>query len=376
LCYLAFHNSGKEEMNMKKILPLLLMLVLFLQACSEAAPATAIPAALVPPVIASETPIPASESAPLEPTLPPTLQPQPVTVPVTHVVLPSAGTSDRATAHDNENSLFFDTKKVKTGDEFYKNRFERPFTSVDMVYLPDLDIVNFSITSDENFFYVNISMVDLDTATQSLTGYYGVEIDRNADGRAELLLTTRPPYSTEFTADNIAAYLDVNSDVGGSIINRPDDFGGDGFETTIFDLSQGVYPEGNPDLVWVRQTTDGTLPAVEIAFQRNMFKDGSEAFMWSVLSNDAVIDPSRLYYQDSYTAEQAGAANTDDPNYPIKELAAMDNTCRVPLGFQAVGSEPLGCFVKEGDVEVKATPSAEGAASTCGQFIELCASVK
>jgi hypothetical protein len=288
-------------------------------------------------------------------------------------MIPSTGTSDRATAHDNENSLFFDTKKVKTGDEFYKNRFERPFTSVDMNYLPDLDIVNFSITSDDNFFYVNISMVGLDTATQSLTGYYGVEIDRNADGRAELLLKTRPPYSTEFTADNVAAYLDVNSDVGGSIINRPDDFGSNGFESTLFDLSKGVYPEGNPDLVWVRQATDGTLPAVEIAFQRSMFKDGKESFMWSVLSSDAPIDNTRLYYQDSYTAEQAGAANTDDPNYPIKELAAMDNTCRVPLGFQATGSEPLGCFVKGGDSEAKDTPIPD---LTCTQFASLCASVK
>ena len=308
----------------------------------------------------------------------PTVQPtdtQPVIAPVTHVTIPSAGTSDRATAHDNENSLFFDTKKVKTGDEFYKNRFERPFTSVDMAYLPDLDIVNFSITSDENFFYIKISMVEPDPATQSLTGSYGVEIDRNADGRAEILLTTRPPYSTEFTADNVAAYLDINSDVGGNIINRPDDFASDGFETTIFDLSQGMYPEGDPDLVWVRQTTDSDLPAVEIAFEKSIFKDGKEAFMWSVLSNDVAIDPAIFYYHDHFTAEQAGAANTDDPNYPLKALAALDNTCRVPLGFQAVGNEPLGCYVRGGEAEAKATPSADGPNSTCGQFVELCSKV-
>ena len=363
----------KEEMHMKKNLPFLLMLVMFLQACSEPAQITSIPATKGPVATATETTLVTPESVP---TVQPSLVPQTVAEPVTHVIIPSTGTSDRATAHDNENSLFYDTKKVKTGDEFYKNRFERPFTSVDMAYLPDLDIVNFSITSDTDFFYVNISMVELDSATQSLTGFYGVEIDRNADGRAEVLLTTRPPYSAEFTAENAAAYLDVNSDVGGTIINRPDDFGGDGFETTIFDLSQGISPDGNPDLVWVRQATDGTLPAVEIAFDRRMFKDGAEAFMWSVLSSDAAIDPARLYYNDSFTAEQAGAANTDDPNYPIKELAAMDNTCRVPLGFQAIGIEPLGCFVKGGEVEAKATPSADGADSTCAQFASLCSELK
>ncbi len=335
---------------MKKILPYLLMLAMFLQACSEPAPVPSIPATEGPVVTASEAVMVPPESPP---TVQPSLVPPIVIEPVTHFIIPSTGTSDRATAHDNENSLFYDTKKVKTGDEFYKNRFERPFTSVDMAYLPDLDIVNFSITSDASFFYVNISVVGLDSATQSLTGYYGVEIDRNADGRAELLLTTRPPYSTEFTAENVAAYLDVNSDVGGNVINRPDDYGSDGFEATIFDLSQGVYPEDNPDLVWVRQTTDRTLPAVEIAFDRRMFKDGAEAFMWNVLSNDTVVNPAELYYNDYFTAEQAGAANTDDPNYPIKELAAMDNTCRVPLGFQAVGTEPLGCFVKGGETLCK-----------------------
>lgn len=351
----------------------MLLVVMFLQACSENTP-TAVVNPTQPVAIASEPAlVPPSETVP---TAQPSLEPLPPAEPVSHFIIPSTGTSDRATAHDNENSLFYDTKKVKTGDEFYKNRFERPFTSVDMAYLPDLDIVNFSITSDEKFFYINISMVALDAASQSLTGFYGVEIDRNADGRAEILLATRPPYTAEFTADNVSAYLDVNGDVGGNIINRPDDFASDGFETTVFDLRQGIYPEGNPDLVWVRQTTDGTLPAVEIAFDRQMFKDGKEAFMWSVLSSDAVINPASLYYQDYFTAEQAGAANTDDSNYPIKELAAVDNTCRVPLGFQATGIEPLGCFIKGGEIEAKVTPSADGANSTCAQFVELCSSLK
>jgi hypothetical protein len=359
---------------MKKLLPFVLLAAIFLQACSESTtPPTAAVNTAEPVAVSSQAAMVTPESS--APTAEPTVT-QPVIAPVAHVTTPSAGTSDRATAHDNENSLFFDTKKVKTGDEFYKNRFERPFTSVDMAYLPDLDIVNFSITSDENFFYVKISMVSLDKLTQSLTGFYGVEIDRNADGRAEILLATRPPYTTEFSADNAMAYLDVNGDVGGAVINRPDNVGSDGFEKTIFDLSQGVYPEGDPDLVWVRQTTDSDLPAVEIAFEKWIFNDGKVSFMWSVLASENVIDPAILYYHDHFTPEEAGAANTDDPNYPIKALAAVDNTCRVPLGFQAVGSEPLGCYVNGGEAEAKATPSADGPDSTCGQFVELCSKVK
>jgi len=354
---------------MKKILHVLfLVCILMLQACGESPSPTVAVDVPEPTAIASAAAVVTAGVV-----VPPTEATFIAAPPVTHVVIPSAGTSDRATAHDNENSLFFDTKKVKTGDEYFRNRFERPFTAVDMNYLPDLDIVNFSINSDENFFYVKISMVGLDASTQTLNGSYGIEIDRNADGRAELLLTTRPPYSTEFTADNVAAYLDLNSNVGGGVINRPDAFGDDGFEAIIFDLNKGIYPENDPDFLWVRQATDGELPAVEIAFARWMFKDnGKEAFMWSVISNANGLDPSKMNYHDHYTPEQAGAANTDDPNYPLKELSALDNTCRVPLGFQASGTELLGCYMKSGDVEEKATPVPDGPSSTCSIFAELC----
>jgi hypothetical protein len=163
--------------------------------------------------------------------------------------------------------------------------------------------------------------------------------------------------------------MDLNGDVGGNVVNRPDSSPGDGFETTIFNLAQGVYPQDEPDLAWARQTTDGSLPAVEIAFKKWIFKDGREAFMWSALASQSPIDPAVFVFHDHYSAEQAGAANTDDPNYPLKELAALDNTCRVPFGFQAMGNEPFGCFVKGGEIEVKAEPIAD---SACRQFVELC----
>jgi hypothetical protein len=355
-------------MKTQKTLIFLLALGVLLQACAKTAP---------PPAPENTQQPAASPSQPawVAPENKPTAT-APTDQPVAHVSIPATGISDRATAHDNENSLFFATKKVKSGDEFYKNRFERPFTAAEMNYLPDLDIVNFSISSDESFFYIKISMVGFSAGSQSLTGAYGIEMDHNADGRAEILLTTRPPYTTEFSAENTNAYLDVNGDVGGNIINRPDDFASDGFEKVIFDLSQGLYPTNDPDLIWARQTTDSLLPAVEIAVKKSIFQDGAEIFMWSALASGVTIDPVAFYYQDYFTAEEAGAANSDNPNYPIKQLAAFDNTCRVPWGFQATGSEPLGCFIKGGEVEAKATPTSNGANSTCGQFPQLCAELK
>ncbi|MBK8824842.1 MAG: hypothetical protein IPN58_20235 [Anaerolineales bacterium] len=351
---------------MKRSLPLMLLIVtILLQACSASTPPPEI-------VVTGSTAI-ASEAVMITPeTVPSAVPTLPQAIQIEHVAIPTEGTTDRATAHDNENSLSFETKKVKTGDFLRKNRFERPFTAVDMVYLPDVDIADFSITSDDTFFYIKISLIGLDSETQSLTGSYGVEIDRNADGRAEILLATRPPYNKDFNADSVAVYFDVNSDMGGSSINRPDDYDSDGFETIIYDLSKGVYPEGDPDLAWARLSTYGNLPAIEIAFKKWMFDGGKETFMWSVVSSDAVLDPGLFYFHDHFTAEEAGAANTDDPTYPLKDLAGIDNTCRVPLGFQVIGNEPLGCYVKGGEVEEFDEPSAEGAESTCSQFSELC----
>ena len=98
------------------------------------------------------------------------------------------------------------------------------------------------------------------------------------------------------------AYMDVNSDVGGTSVNRPDDVGSDGFEKTIFDLSQGVYPEGDPDLVWVRQTTDSDLPAVEIAFEKWIFNDGKVSFMWGVNTDEMPLIPLPFIIMTTYTA--------------------------------------------------------------------------
>jgi hypothetical protein len=354
-----------EGEKMKRRYVYLVMIAIMLQACST--PVTPTSVAVTEPASQASTETQASTDASPSAT---TDIPTPNTV--SHETFPTTGITDRATAHDNDNALTFEKKVVRSGDEFFRNRFERPFTSGDMNYLPDLDIVNFSIISDDTFFYIKISFVGLDTQTQTLTGSYGVEIDRNGDGRAEILLVTHGPYTEDFSADNVAVYLDMNSDVGGSRINRPDDFKSDGFETVIFDLSRNVYPEGDPDLAWVRQTTDGSLPAVEIAYKKWIFKDGKEAFMWSADASGTMIDPTQLYVQDFMTAEEAGAANNEDPNYPIKALAAFDNTCRVPLGFTATGNEPLGCFVKSSDSEKVKDPSNEGPDSTCGQFAEVC----
>jgi hypothetical protein len=155
--------------------------------------------------------------------------------------------------------------------------------------------------------------------------------------------------------------------VGGDQAAAPDAANGDGFDSLRFDLNNGIHPE-DPDLAWVRFIND-TKPAIEIAYKKWLFKDGNENFMWSVTANESLINPAQYNFHDALTEAEAGSPTKSNPNYPLKGLAAMDNTCRVPFGFQAKGNEPLGCSVNN------TRPEPEEAAvevDFCSQFPSAC----
>lgn len=333
---------------MKKYIPLLIVFTLVLQGCGGA------PDASTPASEAQATEAAVTESA--------------IAEPIVHTVIPQGGLKARAYAHDHEESATSDKKNVTAGDEFRKNQFERPFTANEMTYLPDLDIVDFGITSDDQFFYISIIASGVDAVSGTMTGIYGVEVDRDFDGRAELMLGVLPPYSTEFTAENVVVLADLNGDIGGPTATRPDQgFEGNGYDGIIFDLSQNIHPD-DPDLAWVR-FVDGDRPSIEIAYRKWIFRGGDEQFMWNVFSFSAEqgLTPQGFNFHDSISDIEAGSPNKGDANYPIKELAAMDNTCRVPMGFNATGSEPLGCLVKGPEIVVE-----EGDDAFCSQFAEVC----
>lgn len=292
------------------------------------------------------------------------------TVPLAHAIIPVTGVREPSLAHDNEESKTFASKGAREGDDFSRNRFERPFTSNNMEYLPQLDIMDFSIAKDETFFYVEMWLVGLDASTNSLTGSYGVEIDRNRDGRGEILITTTPPYTTEFSTNGVAVYVDTNGDIGGKKAGRPDDdYSGNGYEGVLFDLSQNVHPK-DPDLAWVR-FIKGERPGIEIAFKKWVFQDGKEAFFWNVWASGTKLAPSKFDLQDTMTIVQAGAANAENPNYPIKGLATIDNSCRLPFGYEALGSEPMGCSTTVEAQSDENTPLIP----FCDQYPIVCANI-
>ncbi len=129
--------------------------------------------------------------APIAPTQPPA---QPAIV---HSLVPNAGNVQVSNAHDNEESTTFDEKSVRGGDEFINNHFERPFTAHDMAYLPYIDIVDAAMTKDDNFYYVQIKLAGVDSASGGVKGYYGAEFDLDKDGRTEFLILGKAPGRTK-----------------------------------------------------------------------------------------------------------------------------------------------------------------------------------
>ena len=362
---------------MKRYIPLMIIFMFVAQACGASPEVVTTEEVAVEATTESQPT--ATEEVVAETEAPVTEVPATEAAPIVHTVIPQGGTADRAYAHDNENLTTFENKDVRFGDEFQKNRFERPFTSNDMEYLPDLDILDFGITSDDQFFYISIVLAGLVPGSDSPTGFYGVEIDRDSDGRADLMLATVPSYSTDFTAENVVVLADLDGDIGGPTINRPDaDFTGNGYDGIIFDLSQNIFPK-DPDLAWVRYV-EGGRPSIEIAYRKWIFRGGNEQFMWSVFSLSASegLDPSKFTTHDTITETEAGSPDKNNPNYPIKGLAAMDNTCRVAFGFQATGLEPFGCFVAGPEVAVVGKDDNNGGGggeelpSFCNGLPEVC----
>jgi hypothetical protein len=260
-------------------------------------------------------------------------------LPITHVTIPGEGAKQEANAHDNFEGTTFQDKDVKTGDRFNVNQFERPFTSKDMAYLPYVDIKNMALTSDATFYYIQIELIGLGKGNKLPLGTYGAEFDQNMDGRAEFIVLASPPFSKDWTTNGVKFYFDTNGDVGGSRLYPDAAYTGNGYETLLFDSGNGP----DPDLAWAH-FVQSSKPVVELALKRSVF-DESGKFLWNVLASANPVDPTKLYYNDTYSTKQAGSPSKGDDNYPLNQFWGFDNTCRVPLGFTAMGNEPMGCSV-------------------------------
>jgi hypothetical protein len=258
------------------------------------------------------------------------------TLPVSHLFVPPVSVKPGELIHD---VVCVDTaaeQRAPYGDRYRSNLLERPFLK-DMSYVPDLDIRSFSLSKDEQFYYVSIALVGANPNNE-IGIQYGVELDLDADGFGDYIIIARPPYDVAWNTDNVQVVWDTDHDTGGlssALSDAP--LAGNGYDTVIFDGGRG--PEDDPDLAWARVNA-GKDATVQIAFKRSL---AGNRFMFGVIADAGLKRIANLDYVDRYTEAEAGSPIRGDKNYPLKALYGVDNTCRKIQGFVPTGVEPQSC---------------------------------
>lgn len=289
------------------------------------------------------------------PTLPPSDTPPPPATsepPTVEVVTPEITETATPIVHTNipgeppgaarymtdRSSLPLAQEARSIADDFSNGVFERPFTSQSMEYKPYLDITRGEISASVTWVYVTLFVEG--QALSAEPAFYGVEFDLDLDGRGDWLILGAAPPTTEWTTDGVQAYQDTNDDVGALTPVRadPPPQVGDQYETLVFD--QGVGPD--PDAAWIRRSPT-TPNNIQIALKAGLI-GGDNELLWGVWTFSDP-QPSWIDYQDHFTIEQAGSPLIENSNYPLKELALIDSSCRWGFDFTPVGNEPGVCRV-------------------------------
>ena len=225
-------------------------------------------------------------------------------------------------------------KVVSGGDVFVRGLYERPFNANTMdKYFPYLDIVETQGFKDDIWGYATIRLANTD-ASGGLPGEYAVEVDTDKDGRGEWLIRATNLSGTNWTTKGVRASEDSNGDVGGDKIMAPDGHKstGNGYETLVFDEGKGDLVDG----AWARINPDDPK-TLEIAFKLTMLGNPPFYAMGSWAGTD--INPVMFDHNDSMTHIEAGSPNPGDAIYPIKQMAEIDNTCRLAIAFAPTGKE-------------------------------------
>ncbi len=277
------------------------------------------------PEALTETPTP-----PIEPT-------QSLTPAISHSLQPGdvPTTSNSVT---DLSSKAYALERRSIGDNFTKNLYERPFTSQVMDYQPYLDITKSSLAYAAPWYYMTI-LVEGEIPADS-TATYAAELDADLDGRGDFYVRVQAPLSTAWSTDRVQVYRDTNNDVGGGIPITAENNNPlwNGYDELMFDSGKGA----DPDLAWARQDP-ANGQQIQIAFKSTLLGVGE--FVWGAWSDEGVQQPAWLDYNDHFTIAQAGHPSTNSSDYPLKEMASLDNTCRWAFGFKPIKMIPGLCLI-------------------------------
>ena len=220
-------------------------------------------------------------------------------------------------------------KRAASGADAYAlNRYERPFTSQTMGYLPDVDLTRAELRVDPPWVYVTLWYVAARPEGVGKT-MYGAEFDVDRDGRGNYLIWGASPAGENWTTDGVEVWQDANFDVGGPRPQLADApwSGGNGYDRKVFSGGQGA----DPDLAWIRRAPGGS--AVQLALKYSAIGEAKK-FFWNGLADIGVRRPDWFDYNDHFTQSAAGSPLPIQPDYyPLQELWGVDNTCRDASGF-------------------------------------------
>ena len=317
----------------KGISGLVLFILTGVSACAPLPQATATETkeatALTEPISPSATGVPTRTSAP-GPTLTEVI---PVTGP--RMTPPDTVLQTEKPVSDVESS----TSGAPYGDSYRSNRFERPFAQ-DMTYVPDLDIIRFGLSEDNDWYYISITSNGLDP-NNPLAINYGVEIDLNADGFGDYIVWAHPSYTTEWNTDTIQVFEDGDRDTAGLSSTQSDAvFNGNGYETLLFEGGSDQNPD--PDLAWVRML-EAEPATIQFALKKSWLGD---SFLAGVFSDAGLRDLSKFDYSDNFAEAEAGSPVRNNPFYPLGSLYAVDNTCWQAYGVKTLAYQPKFCPVE------------------------------
>jgi len=225
-------------------------------------------------------------------------------------------------------------KKATQGDNFLNGLYERPFTSEEMIYQPDLDITTVDFAPGEGFFFFTIHLYSMNIDGGGLKGMYSIEFDRTLNGRGDLLVTVKDP-AKEWSTEGVIVYGDDNRDVGGpQPVIADAGFNGSGYDVVIeMEEDKAAWARVDPQ--------DGN--AVQIAVSYALIETPEE-FLWGAWADNGLMDPAQFDYNDRMGPTAAGSS-IKDKYYPVKALYNLDNTCRLPYGIEQTGLVPGMCKI-------------------------------
>ncbi len=227
------------------------------------------------------------------------------------------------TLNDTDASLKAKEKRAVPGDDFYKGLFERPFTSNEMAYLEDVDIRVVTFAKDDFFYFFTIELHGLDPEAKKLTASYGIEFDRTKTGQGDFLVWANDP-KKEWSMEGVIAFSDADKSVGGPTPVWADKE----YDKMGYDKEERL--EGERTAFARIDPKDDTI--VQFAISKALL-DFPKEYLWGAWADKGWRDPLRFDYNDHILEPDAGSPIKTSKYYPVKELANLDNTCRLPEGF-------------------------------------------